>query len=61
MAKKAVKPMPPPAPAASAGNRVHFCFLWRAVEFEGEGKIAVYGGLIVVVSLVAWLIFAQLH
>lgn len=57
MSKALPKVAAPPTPPPPAANRVHIRLLWRLLEFEGEGKIAVYGGLIIGLAFLGWLIF----
>lgn len=59
MAKRAAGPDPPPKPALSGANRVHFRLLWRVIEFEGEGMTAVVGCLALGVVLVGWLVLTR--
>jgi len=47
-------PRPEQAPPV---HRVRICFLWRLLEFEGEGLLSVIGGLVIVLLLVCWVIF----
>lgn len=45
-----------PSPVASA-HRLRICFTWRFLEIEGEGLLAVVGGLVIALLVVGWVIF----